>query len=51
MGRLEGVLHALRSIESRAGAAKWAASAGALSLRDEPSPRRGALAAACLKSI
>lgn len=51
LGRLEGVLHALRSIESRAGAAKWAASAGALSLRDEPSPRRGALAAACLKSI
>ena len=51
LGRLEGVLHALRSIESRAGAAKWAASVGEQTLRDAPSPRRGALAAACLKSI
>ena len=51
LGRLEGVLQALRSIESRAGAAKCAASVAEQTLRDTPSPRRSALAAACLKSI
>ena len=51
LGRLGGMLEALRSIESRARAAKWAASVGAQSLSSAPSPRRGALATACLGKI
>ena len=42
--RLNGVLEALQSIESRAGAARWAAAAGAQILTGTSSPRRGALA-------
>ena len=49
--RLSGVLEALQSIESRARAARWAAAAGAQILSGTPSPRRGALAAACLENI
>lgn len=49
--RLSGVLDALQSIESRAGAVRWAAAAGAQILRGTPSPRRDALAAACLENI